>query len=58
MKNKAYLTHFSAGCLEKYIEVLDGKFKTNLLKTVYAGIHDKSMEDEDLQEFFKFKCWI
>ncbi|XP_064173898.1 uncharacterized protein LOC135245060 isoform X2 [Anguilla rostrata] len=54
----AYGKLMGLGCLEKYIEVLDGKFKTNLLKTVYAGIHDKSMEDEDLQEFFKFKCWI
>ncbi|XP_061083345.1 uncharacterized protein LOC133117877 [Conger conger] len=54
----AYGKIMGLGCLEKYIEVLDEKCKTNLLKTVYAGIHDKSMEDEDLQEFFKFKCWI
>ncbi|KAG7462877.1 hypothetical protein MATL_G00189370 [Megalops atlanticus] len=54
----AYGKVMGLGCLEKYIDVLDGKFKTNLLKTVYAGIHDKSVEDEDLQDFFKFKCWI
>ncbi|KAI1894670.1 hypothetical protein AGOR_G00118150 [Albula goreensis] len=54
----AYGKIMGLGCLEKYIDVLDGKFKTNLLKTVYAGIHDKSVEDEDLLEFFKFKCWI
>ncbi|XP_068088417.1 uncharacterized protein [Hyperolius riggenbachi] len=46
------------GCLEKYINILEAKFKTNILKRVYAGIHSKSEEDSDLQEFFRFKCWI
>ncbi|XP_053316215.1 uncharacterized protein LOC128483919 [Spea bombifrons] len=46
------------GCLEKYIGILDDKLKTNLLKTVYAGIHNKPVDDEDLQNFFRFKCWI
>lgn len=46
------------GCLEKYIDVLEGRFKTDVLKSMYAGIHDKSVDDKDLQEFFRFKCWI
>ncbi|XP_051775294.1 uncharacterized protein LOC127525947 [Erpetoichthys calabaricus] len=54
----AYGKVMGIGCLEKYIQILEGKFKTDLLKTVYAGIHDKSEDDEDLQTFFHFKCWI
>ncbi|KAM4770936.1 uncharacterized protein WCC33_002715 [Rhinophrynus dorsalis] len=46
------------GCLEKYITILEDKFKTSILKTVYAGIHDKPVDDTDLQNFFRFKCWI
>ncbi|XP_023698493.2 uncharacterized protein [Paramormyrops kingsleyae] len=54
----AYGKVMGLGGLEKYIDILEGKFKTNLLKTVYAGVHDKSVEDKDLQDFFSFKCWI
>ncbi|XP_063048932.1 uncharacterized protein LOC134442896 isoform X2 [Engraulis encrasicolus] len=54
----AYGKVMGLGCLEKYIDVLEGNFKTDLLKNMYAGIHDKSVDDKDLQEFFKFKCWI
>ncbi|XP_058242629.1 uncharacterized protein LOC131351280 [Hemibagrus wyckioides] len=54
----AYGKVMGLSCIEKYIDILDKKFKTKLLKTIYAGIHNKSVEDEDLQEFFKFKCWI
>ncbi|KAG9275063.1 hypothetical protein AMEX_G9539 [Astyanax mexicanus] len=54
----AYGKVMGLSCLEKYIDVLDKKFKTKLLKHVYAGIHHKSLDDEDLQQFFKFKCWI
>eukprot|EP00118_Oscarella_pearsei_P009271 m.52505 g.52505 ORF g.52505 m.52505 type:complete len:1143 (+) comp34215_c0_seq2:19-3447(+) len=46
------------GSLEKYVNVLDAKFKTNLLKSVYAGVHGKDVNDPDLQAFFKFKCWV
>ncbi|XP_077138657.1 uncharacterized protein LOC143804440 [Ranitomeya variabilis] len=46
------------GSLEKYITILEAKFKTNILKMVYAGIHNKREDDEDLQDFFRFKCWI
>ncbi|XP_043916076.1 uncharacterized protein LOC122792348 [Protopterus annectens] len=54
----AYGKVMGIGCLEKYMSILDGKFKTELLKTVYAGIHNKSINDPDLQNFFRFKCWI
>ncbi|XP_062319617.1 uncharacterized protein LOC134022259 [Osmerus eperlanus] len=54
----AYGKVMGLGCIEKYIEILDGKFKTHLLKSIYAGIHNKSVDDKDLQDFFKFKCWL
>ncbi|KAM9412568.1 uncharacterized protein ACWYII_026688 isoform 5-T5 [Salvelinus alpinus] len=54
----AYGKVMGLGCLEKYIDILEGKFMSSLLKRVYAGIHEKSVEDKDLQDFFKFKCWI
>ena len=38
--------------------ILDSKFKTDLLKKVYAGVHRKDVNDPDLAAFFKFKCWI
>lgn len=50
-------TAFS-GCIDKYIDILDAKSMTELLKRVYAGIHDRHEDDEDLQDFFKSKCWI
>lgn len=46
------------GVLEKYMETLDAKFKTSLLKNIYAGVHRKDVDDPDLEAFFKFKCWI
>nr|XP_014349464.1 PREDICTED: uncharacterized protein LOC106705203 isoform X2 [Latimeria chalumnae] len=53
----AYAKVMGIGCLEKYINILEEKMKTNLLKIVYAGFHDKSVDDKDLQDFFCFKCW-
>eukprot|EP00055_Hartaetosiga_balthica_P017075 m.111703 g.111703 ORF g.111703 m.111703 type:complete len:1203 (-) comp9242_c0_seq7:719-4327(-) len=45
--------------IESYIDKLDqlGNF-SNMLKEVYAAINHKSVDDKDLQPFFKFKCWI
>ncbi|KAM6956213.1 uncharacterized protein FYW47_012152 [Aplochiton taeniatus] len=54
----AYGKVMGLGCLEKYINILDAKFKTKLLKNLYAGVHNKSVNDKELQDFFKFKCWI
>ena len=45
------------GVLEKQVSVLENKFKTDLLKKVYSGVHGKPVDDPDLQAFFKFKCW-
>nr|XP_008292168.1 PREDICTED: uncharacterized protein LOC103366271 [Stegastes partitus] len=45
-------------CIEKYIDILDAKSMTRLLKSIYARIHDRQEDDEELQDFFKFKCWI
>ena len=45
------------GVLDKYVTVLEAKFKTTLLKQVFAGVHGKPVTDPDLQQFFKFKCW-
>lgn len=46
------------GALEKEVTILEGKFKSNLLKSIYAGVHDKPIDDPELQAFFKFKCWL
>lgn len=46
------------GVLEKQVAVLEEKFKSSLLKRVYAGVHDKPLDDPELQAFFKFKCWF
>ena len=43
--------------LEKQVAVLEAKFKFDLLKKVYSGVHGKPVDDPDLQAFFKFKCW-
>ena len=43
--------------LDRHVSTLEAKFKTNLLKQVYAGVHQKKIDDPDLQAFFKFKCW-
>jgi len=45
--------------LEKYVDTLDKTFKySKLLMQVYAGVHGKSVDDPDLKQFFKFKCWL
>lgn len=48
---------FSA-VLEKYVKILEEKFKNKILQEVYAGVNGKSVDDADMQAFFKFKCWI
>ena len=45
------------GVLEKQVSVLENRFKTDLLKKVYSGVHGKPVDDPDLQAFFKFRCW-
>lgn len=46
------------GVLDKQVAILEGKFKSFILKTVYAGVHDKNVDDPELEAFFKFKCWL
>ncbi len=46
------------GVIDKQVAILEGKFKSAVLKTVYAGIHGKPVDDSELQAFFKFKCWL
>lgn len=46
------------GVLEKQVAILEHKFKYPLLKSVYAGVHGKPVDDPELQTFFKFKCWL
>ncbi|CAD5116363.1 DgyrCDS5262 [Dimorphilus gyrociliatus] len=45
------------GALENYVKKLEDKLKNQLLMNVYAGVNGKSVDDPDLQTFFKFKCW-
>ena len=44
--------------LEKYVKILEDKFKTKALMQVYAGVHGKDVDDPGLVNFFRFKCWI
>ncbi|CAK6960772.1 uncharacterized protein LOC121911394 [Scomber scombrus] len=54
----AYGKVMGLSCIEKYIDILDGKSMNKLLRSVYARIHDRQEDDQDLQDFFKFKCWM
>lgn len=54
---KKYSTRFP-GALEKYVKILEEKFKNETLKQVYAGINGREVDDPEMQAFFKFKCWI
>ncbi|XP_018517057.1 uncharacterized protein LOC108873376 [Lates calcarifer] len=54
----AYGKVMGLSCIEKYIDILDGKSMYKLLKSVYAKIHDRQEDDQELQDFFRFKCWI
>ena len=45
------------GVLDKTVATLEAKFKTKILKKVYAGVHGKDVDNPELQAFFKFKCW-
>ncbi|XP_034753536.1 uncharacterized protein LOC117960084 isoform X2 [Etheostoma cragini] len=53
----AYGKVMGLSCIDKYIDILDGKCMTKLLKSVYARIHNRQEDDQELQDFFKFKCW-
>ncbi|XP_059214856.1 uncharacterized protein LOC131993127 [Centropristis striata] len=54
----AYGKVMGLSCIDKYIDILDGKSMNKLLKSVYARINDRQEDDQDLQDFFRFKCWI
>lgn len=44
--------------LDKYVSILENKLKFNrLLCEVYAGVNGKSVDDPELKQFFRFKCW-
>ncbi|XP_011449083.3 uncharacterized protein [Magallana gigas] len=49
---------YGLAVLEKYVKILEEKFKNKILQEVYAGVNGKSVDDADMQAFFKFKCWI
>lgn len=54
----AYGSVMGFSALEKHVGVLENKFNFGLLKNVYAGVNKKDVNDEDLQQFFKFKLWV
>ncbi|XP_072121548.1 uncharacterized protein [Mobula birostris] len=54
----AYGKVMGIASIDGYINILDQKMKTELLMNVYAGIHEKPIQDPDLQAFFTFKHWI
>lgn len=45
------------GSIDKYVKTLEDKFKHETLRNVYAGINGKSVDDPDMQAFFKMKFW-
>lgn len=47
-----------SGCIEKYVQILEAKFKNELLMNVYAAVNHKAVDDPDMQAFFKFKMWL
>ncbi len=49
---------YFAASLEKHVNKLEDKYKSDLLKTVYAGVNKKDVDDPDMQAFFKYKCWV
>ncbi|CAL9687854.1 unnamed protein product [Knipowitschia caucasica] len=54
----AYGKVMGLSCIEKYIDILDGKSMTKLLRSIYAKMHDRPEDDAELQDFFRFKCWL
>ncbi|ESO87738.1 hypothetical protein LOTGIDRAFT_234972 [Lottia gigantea] len=54
----AYGRVLGLAALEKNVKILEEKFKSEILKNVYAGVNHKSVDDPDMQQFFKFKLWI
>jgi hypothetical protein len=45
------------GVIEKEILTLNKANKTKVCKQVFAGIHNKPLDDPDLVQFFSFKGW-
>ena len=44
--------------IENHIEALDNKGKYKTLMEVFAGVNSKSVDDPDMVQFFKLKCWL
>ena len=44
--------------LEKYIEILIDKHCMDLVMRIYANVNGKSVDDEDMKQFYKLKGWI
>ncbi|XP_056020814.1 uncharacterized protein LOC125651820 isoform X2 [Ostrea edulis] len=49
---------YGLAVLEKYVKILEEKFKNKILQEVYAGVNGKSVDDPDMQAFFQFRCWL
>ncbi|KAH9515341.1 hypothetical protein Btru_014190 [Bulinus truncatus] len=54
----AYGKVLGVGVLEKYTKILEQRNKNDVLRTVYAGVNNKPVDDPEMQAFFKFKFWI
>ena len=50
--------HDDVGALEKYVQGLEKKHKFDLLKTLYASVNGRSVDDAQMVEFFKMKFWM
>ena len=45
------------GIIDKDVHTLNLANKTKVCKEVYAGVHNKPIDDPDLVQFFAFKGW-
>ena len=44
--------------LSKYVGILEDKMQTKILKNTYASVNGKAVDDPEMEQFFKFKCWV
>jgi len=46
------------GALEQYVQGLEKKHKFDLLRSLYAAVNGRSVDDAEMIQFFKMKFWM
>eukprot|EP00794_Sanderia_malayensis_P020467 gene20467-22483_t len=54
----AYGTVMGLSVIEKHMNELENKAKFKILCNVFAGVNKRDVDDEEMQQFFKFKYWV